>query len=107
MHRYCDIACDRGHAAMTPPGIVCALVEADRGLRVALNRQGFLARDSRIVERKEAGLKKSRKTPQRACARGAHRASLKARLRLKPCLRFVAWPMETGRLVRPPARSRR
>jgi hypothetical protein len=90
---------------MTPPGIVRALVEADPELRVALKRQGFLARDSRIV--KKAGLKQSRKTPQRACARGAHRASLKPCPRLKPCLRFVAWSKETGRLERPPARSRR
>jgi len=92
---------------MTPPGIVRALVEADPELRVALKRQCFLARDSRIVERKEAGLKKSRKTPQRACARGAHRATLKPFLRLKPCVRFGAWSKETGRLERPPARSRR
>jgi Ribosomal protein S9/S16 len=76
---------------MTPLGIVRALVEADPELRVALKRQGFLARDLRIVERKEAGLKKWRKTPQRACARGGHKASLKPCLRLEPCRRFVAW----------------
>jgi small subunit ribosomal protein S9 len=29
-----------------------------------LKREGFLARDSRIVERKKAGLHKARKAPQ-------------------------------------------
>jgi small subunit ribosomal protein S9 len=32
--------------------------------RVPLKREGFLARDSRIVERKKAGLHKARKAPQ-------------------------------------------
>ena len=41
-----------------------ALVEADPELRVPLKREGFLARDARIVERKKAGLHKARKAPQ-------------------------------------------
>jgi small subunit ribosomal protein S9 len=45
-------------------GIARALVEADPELRVPLKREGFLARDSRAVERKKAGLKKARKAPQ-------------------------------------------
>jgi small subunit ribosomal protein S9 len=31
---------------------------------VSLKREGFLTRDARIVERKKAGLHKSRKAPQ-------------------------------------------
>ena len=41
-----------------------ALVEADPELRVPLKREGFLARDARVVERKKAGLHKARKAPQ-------------------------------------------
>ena len=33
-------------------------------LRTVLKREGFLARDARIVERKKAGLHKARKAPQ-------------------------------------------
>jgi small subunit ribosomal protein S9 len=33
-------------------------------LSILLGREGFLARDSRIVERKKAGLKKARNAPQ-------------------------------------------
>ena len=33
-------------------------------LRVPLKREGFLARNARMVERKKAGLKKARKAPQ-------------------------------------------
>ncbi len=53
-----------GQAGAIRHGIARALVEADPGLRVALKREGFLARDARIVERKKAGLKKARKAPQ-------------------------------------------
>ena len=53
-----------GQAGAVRHGIARALVEADPGLRVSLKREGFLARDSRIVERKKAGLKKARKAPQ-------------------------------------------
>jgi small subunit ribosomal protein S9 len=41
-----------------------ALVEADPNLRSELKRRGFLTRDSRVKERKKAGLKKARKRPQ-------------------------------------------
>jgi small subunit ribosomal protein S9 len=47
-----------------PSGQAGALVEADPELRTVLKREGFLARDSRIVERKKAGLHKARKAPQ-------------------------------------------
>lgn len=45
-------------------GIARALVEADPTLRGELKRRGFLTRDSRVKERKKAGLKKARKRPQ-------------------------------------------
>jgi len=45
-------------------GIARALVEADPNLRGELKRRGFLTRDSRVKERKKAGLKKARKRPQ-------------------------------------------
>ena len=45
-------------------GISRALVEADPNLRSELKRRGFLTRDSRVKERKKAGLKKARKRPQ-------------------------------------------
>ena len=41
-----------------------ALVDADPNLRSELKRRGFLTRDSRVKERKKAGLKKARKRPQ-------------------------------------------
>ena len=53
-----------GQAGAVRHGIARALVEADPELRVSLKREGFLARDSRAVERKKAGLKKARKAPQ-------------------------------------------
>ena len=53
-----------GQAGAVRHGIARALVEADPELRVPLKREGFLARDSRIVERKKAGLHKARKAPQ-------------------------------------------
>jgi small subunit ribosomal protein S9 len=45
-------------------GISRALLEADPSLRIELKRRGFLTRDSRVKERKKAGLKKARKRPQ-------------------------------------------
>jgi len=45
-------------------GISRALVKFDESLRRALKDNGFLTRDSRIVERKKPGLKKARKSPQ-------------------------------------------
>ena len=53
-----------GQAGALRHGIARALVEADPNLRAVLKREGFLARDSRIVERKKAGLRKARKRPQ-------------------------------------------
>ena len=53
-----------GQAGALRHGIARALVEADPNLRSVLKREGFLARDSRIVERKKAGLRKARKRPQ-------------------------------------------
>jgi small subunit ribosomal protein S9 len=53
-----------GQAGAIRHGIARALVEADPNLRVALKREGFLARDARVVERKKAGLHKARKAPQ-------------------------------------------
>ena len=53
-----------GQAGAVRHGIARALVEADPELRGVLKREGFLARDSRIVERKKAGLHKARKAPQ-------------------------------------------
>jgi small subunit ribosomal protein S9 len=45
-------------------GIARALIEADPNLRIELKRRGFLTRDSRVKERRKAGLKKARKRPQ-------------------------------------------
>jgi len=53
-----------GQAGALRHGIARALVEADPNLRAVLKREGFLARDARIVERKKAGLRKARKRPQ-------------------------------------------
>jgi small subunit ribosomal protein S9 len=53
-----------GQAGAVRHGIARALVEADPELRVMLKREGFLARDARMVERKKAGLHKARKAPQ-------------------------------------------
>jgi small subunit ribosomal protein S9 len=53
-----------GQAGAVRHGIARALVEADPNLRVPLKREGFLARDARVVERKKAGLHKARKAPQ-------------------------------------------
>lgn len=53
-----------GQAGAVRHGIARALVEADPNLRGTLKREGFLARDARVVERKKAGLHKARKAPQ-------------------------------------------
>ena len=53
-----------GQAGAVRHGIARALVEADPELRTVLKREGFLARDARIVERKKAGLHKARRAPQ-------------------------------------------
>jgi small subunit ribosomal protein S9 len=53
-----------GQAGAVRHGLARALVEVDPELRVSLKREGFLARDARMVERKKAGLHKARKAPQ-------------------------------------------
>jgi len=53
-----------GQAGAIRHGIAKALCIADETLRTPLKRAGFLTRDSRVVERKKAGLKKARKRPQ-------------------------------------------
>ena len=53
-----------GQAGAVRHGVARALVEADPELRSSLKREGFLARDARMVERKKAGLHKARKAPQ-------------------------------------------
>ncbi len=53
-----------GQAGALRHGIARALVEFDENLRPGLKREGMLARDSRIKERKKAGLRGARKRPQ-------------------------------------------
>lgn len=53
-----------GQAGALRHGIARALVELDENLRSELKREGMLARDSRIKERKKAGLRGARKRPQ-------------------------------------------
>ncbi len=53
-----------GQASALRHGIARALVDLDEGLRPDLKREGLLARDSRIKERKKAGLRGARKRPQ-------------------------------------------
>ena len=53
-----------GQAGALRHGIAKALLEADDSLRKELRVGGFLTRDSRMVERKKAGLKSARKRPQ-------------------------------------------
>jgi len=45
-------------------GIARALIAADEGYRPVLRQHGLLTRDSRVKERKKAGLKRARKAPQ-------------------------------------------
>jgi small subunit ribosomal protein S9 len=53
-----------GQAGALRLGIARALILVDPESRTLLKRAGFLTRDSRIKERKKAGLKKARKAPQ-------------------------------------------
>ena len=53
-----------GQAGALKHGIARALLKADESLRKELRVGGFLTRDSRITERKKAGLKGARKRPQ-------------------------------------------
>ena len=45
-------------------GIARALVRADENLKPILRHNGLLTRDSRVKERKKAGLRRARKAPQ-------------------------------------------
>ena len=53
-----------GQAGAVRHGISRALTYYEPGLRPLLKQQGFLTRDSRIVERKKYGKHKARKRPQ-------------------------------------------
>ena len=53
-----------GQAGALRHGISKALTLYDIGLRKALKKGGFLTRDSRVVERKKAGLAKARRSYQ-------------------------------------------
>lgn len=53
-----------GQAGAIRHGVARALILADETLKVALREAGFLTRDSRMVERKKYGKKKSRRSPQ-------------------------------------------
>ena len=53
-----------GQAEALRHGIARALVALDVEVRPQLKKAGFLTRDSRIVERKKAGLHKARRAPQ-------------------------------------------
>ena len=53
-----------GQAGALRHGISKALMLYDIGLRKALKKIGFLTRDSRVVERKKAGLAKARRSFQ-------------------------------------------
>ena len=53
-----------GQAGALRHGISKALILYDIGLRKALKKVGFLTRDSRVVERKKAGLAKARRSYQ-------------------------------------------
>ena len=53
-----------GQAGAIRHGIARALILADETLKAALREAGFLTRDSRMVERKKYGKKKSRRSPQ-------------------------------------------
>ena len=53
-----------GQCGAISHGIARALIKADENLRPTLRQQGLLTRDSRVKERKKAGLKRARKAPQ-------------------------------------------
>jgi small subunit ribosomal protein S9 len=53
-----------GQAGAVRHGISRALTYYEPGLRPTLKQQGFLTRDSRVVERKKYGKHKARKRPQ-------------------------------------------
>jgi small subunit ribosomal protein S9 len=53
-----------GQSGAISHGIARALVRADERLKPVLRQNGLLTRDSRVKERKKAGLKRARKAPQ-------------------------------------------
>ena len=53
-----------GQSGAISHGIARALVEADGSLRPVLKQNGLLTRDSRVKERKKAGLRRARKAKQ-------------------------------------------
>ncbi len=53
-----------GQSGAISHGIARALVRVDERLRPLLRQYGLLTRDSRVKERKKAGLKRARKAPQ-------------------------------------------
>lgn len=53
-----------GQAGALRHGLARALCEYNPNLRPVLKSNGFLTRDSRMVERKKPGLKKARRRPQ-------------------------------------------
>jgi small subunit ribosomal protein S9 len=53
-----------GQSGAISHGIARALVVADESLKPTLRQHGLLTRDSRVKERKKAGLKRARKAPQ-------------------------------------------
>ncbi|PIR88573.1 MAG: 30S ribosomal protein S9 [Candidatus Harrisonbacteria bacterium CG10_big_fil_rev_8_21_14_0_10_44_23] len=53
-----------GQAGAVRHGIARALVKWNEELRKKLKKEGFLTRDSRMVERKKYGLRKARRRPQ-------------------------------------------
>ena len=53
-----------GQAGAIKLGISSALLKFDDSLRPLLKKNGFLTRDSRVVERKKVGLRKARKDIQ-------------------------------------------
>jgi small subunit ribosomal protein S9 len=53
-----------GQSGAIAHGIARALLKADENYRKTLRQNGLLTRDSRVKERKKAGLKRARKAPQ-------------------------------------------
>jgi small subunit ribosomal protein S9 len=53
-----------GQGGAISHGIARALLAADESLRLVLRQHKLLTRDSRVKERKKAGLKRARKAPQ-------------------------------------------
>lgn len=53
-----------GQSGAVCHGIARALLKADENHRSLLRQHGLLTRDSRVKERKKAGLKRARKAPQ-------------------------------------------